>query len=500
MTTTARSEGPDRDSDKLTEARARLAADPHSRRWWVLALCIICTVFTVLDLGIVVVALPTIAHTLDAGPDEVQWVVSGYALTFGIVPTIAGRLGDDFGQRPLLMIGITGFLAFSVLIGVAPNPSVIIVGRLLQGMTGGLIQPQVVGLVHRMFTDSRRGTAFGLIGLAAAVGTAAGPALGGLILSAAGPSLGWRLIFLVNVPITLIAIALCLAVVPRKVLDGRRRRLDVRGVVLLSSGLFAILFPAIEVNTHREVWLLPILAAAPLSLWLLYRWEAGGARERVSPIVDVDLFRSPRYRSGVGIAALYSAAYMSAPLLLSLFLQEGLGYSPFASGLAVVPVAIGAGLSAPLSGIMLRRVGDRVVSTGLGIFVLGLAGTALAALAVSGSAPGTVGLAIAGPLLVAGIGGGWVMHPNQALSLDDVDASRGSGAGGVIQAGQRLGGAVGTAVSSTAYFLVADLAASYSTRQGDEIHAWAFVAGVGCLTLCAVAAFVIAVRHARLPG
>jgi EmrB/QacA subfamily drug resistance transporter len=469
----------------------------HAKRWWVLALCFICTFFTVMDLGIVVVALPSIGRVLHSGPDQVQWVVSGYALTFGIVPTIAGRLGDDFGQRPLLAVGICGFLAFSVVIGLAPNAMLLVVGRLLQGATGGLIQPQVVGLVHTMFSDARRGTAFSLIGLATATAAAAGPALGGLILVAGGPTLGWRLIFFINVPLCLTALVLCLSLVPRSVRERPSGRLDVRGIALLSVGLFGLLFPAIELNSHRDYRLPVIFIAAVVILTLLYRWEAGGARRTSSPLVDVGLFRITSYVNGVGIAFLYSAGYLAAPLLLTLFLQEGLDYSPLAAGLAALPVAVGAAVSAPLGGLLLRRVGRRLVVAGLSLFIAGTAGAAVSALIVSGLAPQHVGIALAVPLLVAGIGGGWVMHPNQALTLENIDAAHGSAAGGLIQAGQRLGGALGTAISSTVFYILVSLSAGHAAHGRARLYAHAFVGGSSVLLLVSVGALLLAIRDAR---
>jgi len=474
-----------------------LVGDLNPKRWWLLGLCLICTFMTVMDIGIAVVALPSIGHALRSGPDQVQWVISGYALTFGIVPTIAGRLGDDLGQRPVLAMGICGFSLLSLMSGLAPTALVLVTGRILQGATAGLIQPQVVGLVHRTFFGRERGTAFGLVGLATAIGTAAGPVLGGLILFAAGPGTGWRVLFLINVPFGCAALAMCLTLTARKPRKRPRVRLDVVGVILLSVGLFGLLFSAIELNTHIDYRLALIAVVALVILAVLYRWEAGGARRRGFPLIDVDLFGIPTYRNGVAIAFLYSAGYQAEPLLLTLFLQEGLRFTPLGAGLAAAPVAVGAALSAPLAGRLLQKAGRRLVVRGLVLFTAGTTLAAITAVAVTRVAPSLMGLAFIAPFFIAGIGGGWVLHPNQALTLEDIDVAHGSAAGGLIQAGQRLGGAIGTAVSSTVFYLIASTAGRLPGSAHDRIYSDGFAVASAMVAVFTAMGCVIAARDAR---
>src|SRR5690242_13231396 len=219
-----------RDDQPVTSGPGDL--DP--RRWAALGVCISALFITLLDVSVVNVALVPIGRDTGAGPAQLQWVVSGYALAFGMVPIIGGRLGDDRGRRLMLQIGIASFVVFSAMVGLAPNPTVLVAGRVLQGLAGGLLNPQVAGLVQQLFPRWERGRAFGLIGTAVGVATATGPVLGGVIIALGGPTLGWRLCFLLNVPvgiITLVLVRACLP--PPEPRLGPPRPLDLPGLWLL---------------------------------------------------------------------------------------------------------------------------------------------------------------------------------------------------------------------------------------------------------------------------
>src|SRR4051794_15807756 len=221
-------------SRPLPDAPAEVDEEPNPRRWLLLAVCISALFMTLLDVTIVNVALPSIGSTLRADPAQQQWVVSGYALAFGLVPIIGGRLGDDRGRRRMLLAGVAGFVLTSLLSGLAPTPGVLIAARVLQGLSGGLVNPQVSGLVQQLFPRTERGRAFGLIGLAVGLGQAAGPVLGGLIIGAGGTELGWRLTFLINVPVGTLAFVLVWRLLPHDHGQGSRRRLDLPGAGLLA--------------------------------------------------------------------------------------------------------------------------------------------------------------------------------------------------------------------------------------------------------------------------
>src|SRR6188472_3492550 len=195
---------------------------------------------TLLDVSVTNVALPSIGRATGASPSQLQWVVSGYTLAFGLVPLLAGRLGDDYGRRLMFQIGVGSFAATSMLAGLAPTAAVLIGARVLQGLAGGLINPQVFGLVQQMFRSNERGRAFGVLGTTVGVGTAL------------GPHLGWRLVFFVNIPVGVAVMMLARRLLPLDIRQGKHR-LDIAGAALLGGATFCLLYAAVQYDSVRDV-------------------------------------------------------------------------------------------------------------------------------------------------------------------------------------------------------------------------------------------------------
>jgi EmrB/QacA subfamily drug resistance transporter len=467
------------------------------RRWLALAVSVSALFLTLLDVSIVTVALPSIGRGLGADASQLQWVVSGYALAFGMVPIIGGRLGDDRGRKPMLLIGIAAFVACSALVGLAPNPAVIIVGRVLQGLAGGLLNPQVSGIVQQLFPPAERGKAFGAIGAAVGIATAAGPVVGGAIIALGGPEYGWRLCFLVNIPLGIASLLLCARLLPATPARESTRPLDLTGVALLSVAVFGLLFPAVEFDAARDLrWAFLVLPALAVLAGFV-AWERGPARRRGYPLIDLDLFGIPSYAGGVVLAILFFCAYTGTPLVLALFLQEGLGFSALHSGLTASAYAIGVVLSAPIAGRLLPRLGQKVLVGALVLFGTGVAVAAVVADVAAGSVPPShVALLMAPALLVAGLGGGAVITPNQALSLAEVDVQEGSTAGGMLQTSQRIGNAIGAAVISAVFYAAASQAPEGGAgREAAFGHAYAL--GLTVSVVFAVLALGVAIRGLR---
>jgi EmrB/QacA subfamily drug resistance transporter len=467
------------------------------RRWIALSVCVSAVFMALLDVSIVTVALPSIGASTGAGPSQLQWVVSGYALAFAMVPIIGGRLGDDRGRKRMLLVGIAAFVVCSALVGLAPTPAVLIAGRVLQGLAGGLINPQVSGLIQQLFPRHERGKAFGTMGAAVGVATAAGPVVGGALIALGGDEFGWRLCFLVNVPVGLVALVLCGRLLPSAPRRDAHRPLDLPGAALLGIGVFGLLFPAVQFDADHDARLVLLLVPALAVLAGFVGWERGPGRRRGYPLVDLQLFRIRSFADGTVLAVLFFCAYTGTPLVLALFLQEGLGFSPLQSGLAASTYAVGTALSAPIGGRLVTRLGQRVLVGALGLFAVGVAAAALLAAQLAGSVgPGTVALAMAPALLVAGLGGGSVITPNQALSLAEVDVRGGSTAGGLLQTAQRIGNAVGAAVITAVFYAAVSGAASGgSGRQADYGQAYALSLLVS--VVFAAAALVLAIRDVR---
>ncbi len=472
-------------------------ADLDPRRWAALAVSVFAVFVTLLDVSIVNVALPSIGTGIGAAASELQWVVSGYALAFGMVPIIGGRLGDDRGRKRMLMIGIAAFVACSALVGLAPTPGVLIAGRVLQGLAGGLINPQVSGLVQQLFPAHERGRAFGVLGAAVGIATAAGPVVGGVIIGIGGEEHGWRLCFLVNVPVGLLSLVLCARLLPSSPRRSDPRPLDLPGAALLTVGVFGLLFPAVQYDAVQDVRLAWLLLPAVAVLACFVQWERGPGLRRGHPLVDLGLFRIRSYTDGVVLGFLFFCAYTGTPLVLALFLQDGLGFTPLQSGLAASAYAVGSALSAPIGGRLLYRLGRRLLVGALVLFGVGVAAAALVADTYAGQVdPHQVAWLMAPALLLAGIGGGSVITPNQALSLAEVDARGGSTAGGVLQTGQRIGNAIGAAVISAVFYAqVSGAAADGAAREQDYGRGYA-IALVVSVALTGLA-LVVAVRDAR---
>jgi MFS family permease len=437
-----------------------------------MSVCFVALFMTLLDISVVNVALPSMGRSTGAGASQLQWVVSGYVLAFGLVPVLAGRLGDSRGRRPVLLAGIAGFVVTSAMVGLAPSPALLLVGRFLQGLAGGVINPQVAGLIQELFSGRDRGRAFGALGTVVGVSTATGPVVGGLVLAAGGPEFGWRLVFFINVPIGLVALLLArrwLPAPPRS--SGPPARLDVVGALLLGVAVALVLLGAIQFgDTRRPAWLL-LAVPVPATAWLFIRWERRLVARDGHPLVDLGLFAIRSYSLGVLVALTFFCAFPGLPFVLALYFQDGLGYSPLQSGLSVTAYAIGSAIAAQVSGRLVNRYGRLVTLTALGLFAVGIVVVELVArhLATSapvggtagvlagGGLPGvlagmTVGLALAPALFLAGAGSGGVITPNQAMSLAEVDVSGGGTAAGMLQTAQRIGSAIGPAVVGAVFF------------------------------------------------
>jgi EmrB/QacA subfamily drug resistance transporter len=413
-------------------------------RWRALSVCLVAAFMTLLDVSIVNVALPSIKNGLHASEGELQWILSGYALAFGLTLVPAGRLGDARSRRAVFMAGLVLFTASSAAAGLAPTILWLVIARLVQGVAGGVLNPQIAGLIQQLFQGAERGRAFGALGATIGVATAAGPLAGGALIALAGPAEGWRWIFYINVPVGLAALALAWRLLPAPV-RGEQQGLDPFGVALLGSGVLAVMLPFLQERQWQGLgkWLLIPVGAALLGAFVA--WE----RRHPSPLVDLALFRRRSYANGSLIALFYFAGFTAIFFIFTLYLQNGLSYSALAAGLAVTPFALGSGTASTLGGRAVARYGRNLVVTGLCLVVVGL----VAAWVAVEIRPGQgVAWLTAVPLLVAGIGSGLVIAPNQTVTLSEVPYTEGGAAAGVLQTGQRIGTAVGIAAVGSMFF------------------------------------------------
>ena len=340
----------------------------------------------------------------------------------------------------------------------------VVLARLLQGASAGLLTPQSSGLIQQLFRGAERGKAFGFFGLTVSISAGIGPVLGGAIIALAGEENGWRWLFLVNVPIGLVAMVAIARLVPGQSSTDAARdsRVDVPGALLLGAAVLCLLYPLVSLEGGARLPLL-LVAGAPLFLWAFVRWEQRIRRRGHPPLLDVALLRElPGYGNGLAVGALYFTGFTGVFLVLSVFLQEGMDLSPLHTGLLLTPFALGSAVTAPIAGRIVTVIGRRVTVVAL---VVMMTGVLLVALLVPGRDVGTLGWFLVPALVLAGLGGGGVVNPNFTLSLAEVPPYMGGAAGGALQTGQRIGSSIGAALLITVYQVTASSASTGRALQ-----------------------------------
>jgi len=432
-------------------------ADPDLNRWRVLPVCLAVGFITTLDVSIVNVALPSIQTSLSAGPTQLQLVVAGYTLAFGLALVPSGRLGDAGARRRLFIGGLAGFALMSLASGLAPTDTWLAVARLLQGVSAGVLNPQVVGLIQQQFAGAERGRAFGMFGATIGVSTAVGPLLGGVIIAAAGSAEGWRWVFLVNIPVVAALLPFAWRLVPGPArgpagAPRRARRLDLVGLGLLGTATLGVMLPFVTTtgrgdDSSRWWWLVVAAAAGAGAV----AWERRYQRRTGEAVLDPQVVGLASFRNGALLGLAYFAGFTGIFLVVTLYLQDELGYTPLQAGLVGTPFAVASGVSAWFSGRWVARWGRQLVVGGLVLVLVGVV-VADVVVRVLGGEPGVVGPALAGALLLAGAGSGTVIAPNQTLTLSEVPVSRAGVAGSMLQLGQRIGSAVGISIVLSVYY------------------------------------------------
>jgi EmrB/QacA subfamily drug resistance transporter len=423
----------------------------HPKRWLILFVILAAECMDLLDGTVVNVAAPTIHHDLHASSTELQWIVGGYPLALAVGLLIGGRLGDLFGRRRMFLIGAAGFTAASTLCGLAPTTGVLIAARLAQGLFGAMMIPQGLGVIREVFPADELPKAFGLFGPVMGSAAMVGPILGGALIALNLFGSGWRLVFLINLPLGIAAVIGAAVLLP--VTRGRHAQsLDVGGAVLAALGAIAIVYPLIQ---GRELgwpaWTYASIGASVVLFALLAlhlrRREAAGR----DPLIEPSIFTHRGYTAGALVLMLYFGGMVGSMLTLTLFLQLGEGFSAIHAGLTLAPFALGTAITAPFSAQKMASIGGRtLIQIGGLVSVLGYAAVAL--LVASTGHASTWSLI--GPLLVIGMGMGLFVVPVFDTIISAVtDAETGS-ASGVLNAIQQLGGGIGVAVLGTIFFTV----------------------------------------------
>jgi EmrB/QacA subfamily drug resistance transporter len=402
---------------------------------------------TFLDFFIVNVTLPSLSSDLHAGPGEVQLVVAGYGLAFAVGMISGGRLGDLYGRRRMFGVGLAAFTVLSAVCGLAPDPAVLIVARVLQGAAGALVTPQVLALLSTVYAGAQRARIFAAYGFTMGIAAVLGQLLGGGLISADLAGSGWRSIFLINVPVGVIALAV-LRVVPES--RGPRERLDLTGTALVSAGLVGVVAPLVEGRQYGwPWWTWCSFAGSAALLGGFVSHQRRVRRAGGSALMDLTLFARPGFRIGSAAGLVFGLVPASFFFVLAIYLQEARGLSPVLSGVVFTAAGAGYFVAATAADGVARRLGRQVLTLGAGAVAVGLL-----VLAATHGASSTWEL-VPGLVLV-GAGIGFVLVPLSGIALADVPAETAGAAAGVLATGQQVGGAVGIAVIGVVFFGAAD--------------------------------------------
>jgi MFS family permease len=443
----------------------------------------------VLDGFIVMIAVPSIQDQLRASDGGVQLVVAGYGVAYAAFLIAGGRLGDIHGRRKLLVIGLALFSSTSLLGAAAPNQNVLILARFLQGAAAALMYPQTLALIRVHFSGRELMAATAAFGVTLGVAAVAAQLAGGLILQADVLGLGWRAIFLVNVPIGLAAATLALTLVPES-RSGRAARLDLAGVALVTVGLVALVLPLI---VGREfgwaLWTWWLLAGAALTGAVFTVHERRLTRRGMAPLVSLELFRARAFVVGLVMTLVFYGGQLSFFLLLSLYLQHGLGLPPLTTGLVFAPVALGFFAASVTTPRLLSGPRERVLT--VGALGLSVSTSVLSALALRGGGHPDM-LAMLPVLFLCGAGYGLVIPTLLGAILQAVPTDHEGGAAGVLVTTQQVAGAIGIALSGILFFGLL-----HRTDPPPYPSSFALALGFNVVLFLVTALMVRGLRHAR---
>lgn len=417
---------------------------PYALRWTVAFVVLAANTMDLLDATIVNVAGPSIHRDLGGGASTIQWLSAGYTLAFAVLLIAGARLGDIFGRRRLFLLGSAGFTLFSAACAVAPGVGWLIAFRALQGGFGALMIPQGFGLMKEVFDDEELGKATNLFGPMTGLAMLGAPILAGALIDANLWNIGWRLVFLINVPIGAATLPFAIRSLP----TGSSHpdlKLDVTGVWLVGLAFVAIIYPLIQGQTYGwPAWTFVMLALGAVLLCAFLRYEL---RRRTDALIEPSLLRNRTYLSGIAIVISLFGAFGGLLLCVSLFGQLGEGWSPIHAGISLTPMVVGmiAGMGA--STALAKQLGRRLLHVGI---LLIAAGTVTLALLLTGAHASTWDL-VPGLFLI-GAGFGACLGQLFQFILTSVNMQEVGSASGVMEASQQLSTALGVAVLGTIFF------------------------------------------------
>ena len=459
-------------------------ADADPRRWIVLFILLLASFMNLIDVTIVNTALPSMQEAFGATSSQIEWVVAAYVLAFALGLLPFGRLGDIVGRRKMFLIGVTGFTIASALCGLAPSIETLIAARVLQGFAGAVMTPQVLAIVQVIFPPQEKGAAFSLFGLSAGLAAVTGPIAGGLLITADLWGLDWRPIFLVNIPLGILAVVAGLTLIA-KMPGNPALRNDYVGISIFGATILLLIFPLIEGRGYGwPAWAFVMLGLSVIGMVAFYLWEKRRDRAGAPQLLPVALLENRNFLLGTTMTMIFFSGVPGLFMILAIFFQGGFGLTALESGLTTIPFPLGVLLASLISG----RLGSRFLSWRVAIGSLLLAGGMIVLrFTLAGVTDSIDHWAFVPGLLVAGIGLGiGISGLFQTILAGVPGRDAGSGAG-ALQAFQQVGGALGVALVGEIFFTWLEHARDWGATSMHN----AFVNAATNATTYEIAAFLL---------
>lgn len=435
-------------TDIVSSEITKKSADPTrltARLRAILAVVLVADILDLMDSTITNIAAPSIVENIGGGESLIKWLGASYALAIGVLLVIGGRLGDRYGNRRMFLIGIAGFTAASVLCGLSVDPTMIIIGRLIQGSFGALLIPQGMSILVSTFSREQLPRAFSTFGPVMSISTILGPIFAGLIIDANIADLGWRPMFLINVVLGLIGLFAAVKLLPRDLGDSDEK-LDLLGSALLAVTMFGWIFGLIEGST--DGWTaFPIASLIIGSVFFV----AFAFRQRyaANPLIKPSLLTNRGFTSGLLLGLAFFAAVSGLAYIISLFFQMVLHLTPSQAAYGLSPMALGVVISSLFFRPRLKTLGRKLVVIGLLATLLGALGL-WAVILMKGTAVSAWLTAL--PILIIGAGMGACFSSIYEVALGDIAYDEAGSASGSLSAVQQLASAIGSAAVTTIYF------------------------------------------------
>jgi len=456
----------------------------NPRRWLAFTVLLVGAFLPPLDFFIVNVALPSIRSGLGADPAEMQLVISAYAAVYAVFLITGGRLGDLYGRKRVFLAGLGGFGLSSMLCGLSTSPTMLIAGRVLQGLSAAVMAPQGLASVQALFPERERARALGMYGATIGLAAIIAQALGGLLIAANIGGLEWRVIFLINLPIVAAVFIGGIPLLP-DTRSAHPARLDRIGVLLCALTLGLLVVPLVKgPETGWPWWTCLMLILSPLFALAFWRYEQALARRGGTPLVNPELSRAPGLMIGL-VGVLFFYVVSAFFLTFSIYLQEAIGKSAFSAGLMFIPCGLGFLIGPLTTPVAIRWFGRWVPVMGMAFEVIGcVVLSAVVAGAPAAHAPAPLGVVVA--LWLIGFGQGWAV-PTLVRAVIDRAPPGGSGmVAGIVNSALQISAALGVAIIGSVFF---SLAGSTPTPASlARAFSWAMLCVAASLTVAALLA------------